>query len=227
MKAKRRHELQENVLAIELGKIAEFLKKRGNHLATGALVIALVLLGIVYISKRTSSKAAQLQARWDRALSGEVKDEQRTQLLTELAEQTDHERIAALASVELGDEYARRRLAAKQPSERSALLERASAWYMRVLANFPQQELAIAKARYGIAKLAETERNFERAAEEYRRIRGLSGMTGHPVAQLAEIGLRRLKMLQEPVRMATTAPATQPSSQPTSRPATRPATPKP
>jgi len=223
MKAKRRHELQENVLAIELGRLAEFLRRRGNHLATAVLVLALVALAVVYFVKRSGARELALQGRWDRAMTGDLaspeKAPQRLQELTQLAEQDDEKRIAALASVALGDEFAERQLLTRQPSERAALASRARGWYLRVLSQFPREELAVAKARYGLAKLAESLGQLDKAAEAYRQIKQMSNMTGQPVLYLAEMGLDHLKALESPVRMATTAPATQPT-QPASRPAT-------
>ena len=222
MKARRRHQLQENLLAIEIGKVADFLKRRGNHLATGVLVIAVLIFGYVFVSRRSHAKQEGLQRRWDRALVGAGKPDERARELSELAEQDDNERIAALAAVELGYEYAGRSLMAEQPSEREALARRASRWFLRAIEDFPEQELATAKARYGLGKLRESTGQFKLAAQEYRRAKEFSALAGHPVVRLAEVSLARLAQLQTPVRMATSAPATQPATQPASRPATAP-----
>jgi hypothetical protein len=230
MKARRRHQLQENLLAIEIGKVADFLKRRGNHLATGVLVIAVLIFGYVFVSRRSHAKQEGLQRRWDRALrpwdralAGAGKPDERTRELTELAEQDDNERIAALAAVELGYEYARRSLMAGQPSEREALARRASRWFLRAIEDFPEQELATAKARFGLGKLRESTGQFKLAAQEYRRAKESSALAGHPVVRLAEVSLARLAQLQTPVRMATTAPATQPASRPATAPSSKPA----
>jgi len=232
MKSTRRHALQENVLAIEIGRIVEFLKKRGNHLATGLLVLALIVFGYVFLTRRAQSRRLELQLQWDRAVAGNPKPEERVSALTALAEQSDDERLAALAGVELGYEFASRALAARTDSEKSALLEKARSWYLVTLEKFPEQTLAVAKAHYGMAKILETVGQFKQAAEYYQRIKNVADLAGYPIAQLAEAGLRQIKSLQTPVNMAATAPATQPTSapapapatQPTTRPATQPAT---
>jgi hypothetical protein len=223
MKSRRRHELQENVLAAEIGKIAEFLKKRGSHLATGVLIAALVLFGYVFISRRSHGKHEGLQRRWDLALSGTLKPDERASTLTDLAEQDDNERIAALAGVELGYHYATQSLAAKAGSERVALAERAGRWYLLTIEKFPKQELAVAKAFYGIGKLRESAGQFKTAAEAYRKAKSFTDLAGQPVTRLAEAALLELQALQAPVRMATTAPATQPTSAPVAEPASAPA----
>ena len=225
MKSTRRHELQENILAIELGKVAEFLKKRGNHLATGLLVVALIVFGYVFITRRSHARQQELQHQWDRALSGQLKPEERISALTTLAEQSDSDRIAALAGVELGYDYALQALAARNDSERKALMEKAGAWYLLTIDKFPKQELAAAKAHYGMGKLREAMRQFKQAAARYRKVKSFTSLAGYPVAQMAEVSLRQLKALQSPVQMAATAPATQPTSAPAPAPASRPAAP--
>jgi len=223
MKARRRHELQENVLALEIGKISEFLKKRGNQLATGALIAAVILFGYVFVSRRSHARQERLQRQWDRALAGNLKADERVNALIELAEQEHGKRIAALAGVELGYHYALQSLAAKRDSERAALAEKAGQWYLLTIEKFPEQKLAAAKAYYGIGKLRESARQFETAAQAYRKAKSFTDLAGQPVTRLAEAALRELKMLQTPVRMASTAPATQPSSRPAGQPASRPA----
>jgi len=219
MKAKRRHELQENVLAGELGKVVEFLKKRGSHIATGALVLALAIFAYVTISGRSEAARLALQSKWDRATTGQAKSEQeQTELLTELAAQTDNLRMAALATVELGFADATRALVAKPGPEREALEESAAKWYGKTIADFPTQVTAVAKAHFGLGKLYESKGQFTQAAEEYQKAKASPEVMGHPVMVRAERSLAQLPMLNSPVRMATTIPATMPATAPTSMP---------
>jgi len=225
MKSTRRHELQENVLAIEIGRIAEFLKKRGNYLATGLLVVALIVFGFVFLGRRAQSKRLDLQHQWDVALTGSLKPEEKTSRLTALAEQRDNERIAALANVELGYEMASRALASNNAAERRELLNQAARWYQLAIGEFPKQDLAVAKAHFGMAKLRETVGDFKAAAAEYQKVNEITSVSGYPVHQLAELALLQLKTLQSPVRMVTTAPATQPTTAPAVGPTSAPAVP--
>jgi len=231
MKSKRRHELQENMLAGELRKAAEFIKQRGGQLATGALIIAVLIFAYVLLSRRSESKAITVQGEWDRAGSAMVKPEERTKLLEDLAAQTGDRRIAALACVELGYDYATRALLAKTPSERTALEESAGKWYQKTIADFPAQTLAVAKAQFGLGKLYESQRKFPEAAEQYRLAKSSPDLVGQPVTIMAESSRQWLKMLESPVVMATTmpasapaSPATAPSSAPTSAPSSAPTT---
>ena len=224
MKSKRRHELQENMLAGELRKAAEFIKQRGGQLATGALIIAVLIFAYVLLSRRSESKALTVQDEWDRAGIATVKPEERTKLLEDLAAQTGDRRIAALACVELGYDYATRALLAKTPSERTALEESAGKWYQKTLAEFPTQTLAVAKAQFGLGKLYESQRKFPEAAEQYRLAKSSPDLVGQPVTIMAESSRQWLKMLESPVVMATTMPATAPASAPATAPASVPAT---
>lgn len=220
MKSKRRHELHENMLAGELRKAWEFIQQRGSQLATGALVIAVLIFAYVYYTSHSESKTLGVQGDWDRALTGQVKSEERTSLLETLAAQTGDRRIAALACVELGYDYAVKALLAKTASERAALDESAGKWYQKTIADFSDQKLALAKAQFGMGKLYESQRKFNEAAEQYRLAKASPELIGQPVAILAEDSLQRIAMLGSPVIMATTMPASAPAT--TSAPAPAP-----
>jgi len=231
MKAKRRHELRENVLAIEIGKVADFLRAHGSWLATGVLVIAVAVLAVVVIRGRMRAKEAAVQTRWDRALAARGSSEfDRNQLvkdLTGLTEQTDNKRIAALAAVELGDEYARRLLSAGEQSERKALLKDAEHWYRWAIATFGGQADAVGKARVGLAALYETTGQFAQAAEQYKAVVEATALDGYGVVELARLEMQRMAEMRQPVWMAAVWPMSQPTTQsatqPTSAAASRPA----
>ena len=68
MKAKRRHELKENVLAHELGLLRGLFKKYGNWIL-GALVAAVVIFLIVrYFSGREQRRLQEAVAHFSEAL---------------------------------------------------------------------------------------------------------------------------------------------------------------
>jgi len=214
MKTKRRHELQENMLLSELRKAWEFLKKHGNRLATAALIIAVLIFAYVFWSRTSESKLLTVQSQWDQAVSAAAagKLDDQAKLLEELTAQTGDRRIAALACAEFGYNYATKAMLAKTPSERTALEESAAKWYLKTVAEFPTQSLAVAKAQFGLGKLYESQRKFNEAAEQYRLARSLPDMVGQPVTILAEGSLKRLKMLEPPVLMASTMPASAPAA---------------
>ncbi len=228
MKSTRRHELQENALAIELSKVVEFLKKRANHIATGVLVVALLIFAYVFIQRRARGAEMRLQRQWDRALNAEMAPEERIGLLTTLAEQEDDERIAALAGVELGYEYSRQALVAPNAGQKAALRQKAGQWFLVTTGKFQDQDIAVAKALLGLARLRASAGNLKQAVEDYRKIQALEGARHTPAAQLAAVALQELKQWQQqgPVRLATTMPSTSPATQPGTRPAaaTAPAT---
>jgi len=229
MKSKRRHELHENMLAGELRKAWEFLKQRGGQLATAALIVAVLIFAYVLYSRHSESNTLGVQGEWDRAVNGTAKPEERAKLLEDLAAQTGDRRIAALSCVELGYDYATKALLAKTGYERTALEESAGKWYQKTIADFPTQNLAVAKAQFGLGKLYESQRKLNEAAEQYRLAKSSPELVGQPVAILAESSLQRLKMLESPVVMATTmptsAPATGPTSAPVAAPTSAPASP--
>lgn len=211
MKAQRRHDLRENLLALEIGKVADFLKKNGSYIATGVLVIAVVIFAIVMLRGRAEAKEAAVRAQWDRVqqakFSPEFDRSQLTKELTDLTEQTTDKRLAALAAVELGDEFSRRILASSDV-DRSELAKKAEYWYRWAISSFPKEYMAVAKAHFGLAMLQETAGQFDQAASELQAVTKLTQLQGYPVSLLARIEMQRLADLKQPVRMATTLPST-------------------
>jgi len=218
MKSQRRHELQENALIAELGRIVQALRKRGNLIAWGVLIAALVAMIAVFAWKKSRQAEIELQAKFDRVMAPDtaLSDEDRLAGLRELAEQDDDEVKAALATVELGDIYARRMVVAgpkADPAQWKRLADKAAGYYREVISRFADQNLPLAKAHLGLAKLAESQQDFETAKAEYQAVLKLTALTGQPVMRRAERGMQQLDMLSSPVRMATTAPSTQPARQ--------------
>jgi len=232
MKTRRRHELKQNVLDAELGRFVSFFKRHGSRIMWAALIASLLVLGSVYAYRQyrlrrqrpqTQYDALKLRATDPKAAPGELLDG-----FTALTEQDGNERIAALACVEVGDIYAARALlgGSKLPSaERESLSRLADEYYRRAVDKFPAERLAVARAHFGLAKLAESRRDWDAARAEYETIGRMRDVAGYAVAQLAEQALSDIDNLTEPVKLATTRPATQPatSTAPATEPTTKPA----
>jgi len=209
MKAKRRHKLQENDLASELVKIWEFLKLHGNKIATGALVVAVLILIYVLLFNRGAEISA-LQRDWNNLMDGRIaKGDDVVSALQRLAGQSEDGQIAALARVELGYVYATRALVAGKGTQGDELSGLAKQQYNSVIKDFEKtQPLAVAKAYYGLANLAESAGDFAEAERNYTLAQNVPGMAAYPVAVLAKLGIQNLKELREPVNMVTTMPST-------------------
>ncbi len=221
MKAKRRHDLQENALGAEIVDIIEFFKKRGGTiLAVLLIVVVACALGYYMVSSRTET-AAKLQRRLDRAMTDpSLGVEARERELKDLSG-TDDKRIAAVASVELGDHYSRVLLfgdTSADPGERRQLVDSAGAAYKSVIENDQSPTEALAKARVGLGKLSETLGDLSGARSLYEAVINTPGIEGHAAYGKAVRALEALDSLGEPVRLAASAPAID-----TPKPATPPA----
>ena len=64
MKAKRRHELQHNVLDAELGKTIDFLKVHGPKVLWGAIIVLAVVMGIYWLIASRSRKVDQIEGQY-------------------------------------------------------------------------------------------------------------------------------------------------------------------
>jgi tetratricopeptide (TPR) repeat protein len=159
-------------------------------------------------------------------MSPNVTPEDKVSLLEGVGQQTDNKLLASEALIALGNEYARRAVVMDRmsdPARWQELMDTASSYYEKAMAQHPDRPLAQAESRLGLASLAEDMGDLDAAKEHYEAVLALKGLDGYPVVKQAEDGLGNLDWLAEPVRMASTAPA-EPETQPASQPATAPAT---
>jgi len=225
MKAKRRHELHENVLSAELVQIVEFLKKRGAAIAVALLIAALVGLVIAWAYGKSAEKRQKLQSQLDRiAIDRTLTPGERIAILEGLGAQDDDKRIAADALVALGNEFFARMIiggASRDAAEWQELSDRAVIYYRRVINGYPDQKPAVLEAHLGLGKLAETRGDFKAARSAYKTALEMTELSGYPGMRRAQESLDQLDELARPVLMASTRPAgatTQPDSAPVPSP---------
>jgi len=225
MKAQRRHDLRQNVLDAELGKLVGFFRRRGTYILWGVVGAALVLMVAWYAHGQSVKNTASIQSQYDEMVMLQTSpgsEDQVVKGLTELSEQTKIPWIAADACVRLGDVYARAALASSSQSDSIELVNRAVASYRKAIDGFPRDKTAAARGHLGLGQLAESLRNFQEARSQYAAVAERKDLAGYPVAALAEGKLRNLAALEKPVDMATTLPS-QPATAPASQPASAPA----
>ena len=229
MKAKRRHELQQNVLDAELGKAMGFFKRHGTPITWGAFILGLVVMVVGYVYRRSSQKDAARRQEYRSLVlypSPEMVPQEQVRRLEALANQTDDEAIAAEACLKLADGFALRAGIILDIPARAQTFERADAYYRRALQRFGEDDLTAARAHIGLAKLAETRGQLDVAQAEYQAVGKMESLAGQPLLAMANAGLQTLETLREPVPMVDTLPSTTaPATQPTTQPATAPATP--
>jgi tetratricopeptide (TPR) repeat protein len=224
MKAKRRHELHENVLSAELVQIIEFAKKRGAAIVVGLLILALVGLVVAWAYGKAREKRENLQLQLERtATDATLTPTERITILEGLAGQDDDKRIAAGAFIALGNEFFSRMIVAgpRDATEWRVLYDRAASDYRSVINSYPDQKPSVLEAHLGLGKLAETLGDFDAARSEYQTALRMTELSGHPAIRRVQDSLDQLEDLARPILMAstrpaglTTAPATQPSTAP-------------
>ena len=218
MKARRRHELQQNVLSAELGKLAEFFRKHGTYVVWGAAIAAFVLLVATYTISKSRERRRSIHARYNRAMTDQtIKLEDRLKDLEALSEQDTDTDIAALACVAVGDHSAARLATANAlttDADRKRLLDQAEAYYRKAIARFADRPVIVGRAHMGLAFMAENRRDFDAAEAEYRAVLAMPDLQGGSLADAAARGLETLDDLRTPVVMATTAPAPRKKEEP-------------
>lgn len=219
MKSQRRHELQHNTLDAELAATITFFRNHWSKLLLAAAVLAVAIMAIVTYTSRRSGQLADFETRY-----ADLKDdityrrkdtEEMIGRLRPLTEQTRVPRIAALACVDIGNLHA----AAMKVADDDHF-KQASKHYDRVITDFSDQNAAVAKAHFGLARLAESAGNFDAARKHYDAIKNIPGQ---PVSDIAQAGGASLKdLLTKKVHLATTRPASPDLPEPATAPADSP-----
>lgn len=234
MKTRRRHELKENVLAHELGKIKDFFNRYGNWI-TGAVVAALIVFLIVWHYRARSARELAEQRNNYETFRREIYEPEKRDSaeagLIELAENARDPFISALACVDVADFCSSRYADALRRSDAAQTQQyrrKAEKYYRLVIQKHPDRNPFVARAHFGLGMLAENQADWTTARSEYEQVRRLVN-SAYPVAIEAQLRLNRLDGWSKPVRFATTEPATAPATTApaTTEPATAPATTEP
>lgn len=222
MKAGRRHELHQNELAQWLGRVADWSKKHVNHITAIVLGLAVVFVAWMWISKHLSSRQDEVFHNYTESWMVES-PEDRIKLLEKVADQDRNKFLAALANIELGDQYARNlTLAGKVDSgQNKDSLGKATAYYKTVVDKYGDQKPMVAMAYVGLGELAEDAAKWDEAKALYEKAQS-TAPDGYPVLYRAKVALIRLEQVRAPLAMATTMPVSQPA---TTAPASGPALP--
>jgi tetratricopeptide (TPR) repeat protein len=234
MKSERRHELQENILSHGLAQTVDFCRRNANALSWGALGVAVLVLLAALWYRYSSGQNEKLQYEFSTLVlmpQQEMKPEERLDKLKDLAKRDSNEQRLAAVTYEIGREYAFRALVAPE-IDRKALSDQASSYFTQVIQKYAKENLLVAKAHLGLAKLAETQGDFNTAQAQYQAVLNMASVSDYPVAVLAKEAREAMEQFRQPIVFATTAPSTQPTttsapasaSAPASGPATSAAT---
>ena len=217
MKSDRRHELAHNILDTSLARTVAFVKQYLNLALWALVILAVVAMVFVYARNRSRQHQAELQQQLDLVTirGGQYTLEERLDILRPLADQNSNTYVAAMAGVQIGDLLFTQTVLqdpSKPPAELKSLAQQAQGQYQRVIDQFADLKVAVALARVGLGKLAVEQGDFGAAKAQFDAALQMEGLAGQPVRDEAKSLLEELPRLQQPVRMATTLPATtQPS----------------
>ncbi|HEY7115544.1 MAG TPA: hypothetical protein VH475_03100 [Tepidisphaeraceae bacterium] len=258
MKSEHRHELKTNDLAKSLITFQDYAKEYGGRVALGLAIVILAIVLITQRISRARSDAQRYQDNLafarsviDRlnhvqvGFSGQVSvqpgdADPARRILQEIREKASDKHTLADALLAQGDlEWALANYpdlaAATQPApklekDRGDLLKDAKAAYQRVLEQYPDQPIPVAGAHFGLAAVAENERQWDDARKHYDAIKNAAGASQYK--NWAEFKLKRLDEIRQPVLVGQVAekfeipapPSTGPTTQLSTRPAAHPST---
>lgn len=226
MKAKRRRELKENILAHELAQLRQFLSKYGSWIALAIVAVAVVL--VVVWRLRAQEKVTFAREKQELELLRTHPDMPRKDRLDgfrRLAESAESPLVAASSAIHAANMYSRDAGRASDPDGPDARQARdnAARYYRMALERAAEPELTLtaASAHYGLGILAENQGDKAAARNHYEQALALGGkdhLAGEQLQRLDEwFAARRF-----PATRPATAPATA-SAPVASGPASRPA----
>jgi len=238
MKPEEPQEEQEKDLPGWAYKIPFFLSKYGTHLLFAVAIVLLAYNLKVWYENR---QATQLNNAWSElADSGSSQASDPPARLNDLISRYDIKPVQAFAYVALGDFYADTILVGNPPEgvrgvkvTREVAQQEAQTAYNKVISDYADQPLAVARARLGLGKIYEDLGQWDKAREIYQAIAAQTSGTNADFAQLAKARLDHLDQWKIPIVVGAptrvdTAPApTTTTAAPTIGPiitaATRPA----
>ena len=92
-------------------------------------------------------------------------------------------------------------------AEKTRFHDQAKTYYQRALQRFGDRATVVGRAHIGLARLAESMRDFATARSEYEAVRSRKDLAATDAGILADKALADLERVSRPVQMATTAPA--------------------
>jgi hypothetical protein len=223
VKATRRHDLHENLLAARLKDAWLYTQQNLNWVVGGALAVLVVA---VLIWWGINQRAATRNGQWQRyfGLSVAVQAQSRLvgqdsqsaplrnrQQLRDLAAETSQRPLAAWANVQIGDsayEELTRRRADLDANGVEVLTRETRQAYDKVVATYADVPPAAGQARFGLGKLAESSGEATAAKEQYEAIVKMpEGQIDALTAFRARGRLAELAKWATPVVFPSSAPA--------------------
>jgi hypothetical protein len=216
MKAEHRHELKTNDLAKSLITFQDYVKQYGGRVALG---IAIVILAIVLVMQRNTRARAQATQYRDQLATARTivttlaylrspETDRVPGMLRDVRENTSEKVLQAEALAILGDynwalahyvdPFATSRPTTRPGDKsRDEYLREAKNAYQQVLSEYPGEMLSAATARFGLAAIAEEERNLDAAKTQYDAIK--NGSAPKEFKDQADVGLKRLDQIRQPI----------------------------
>jgi len=199
MKSQRRHDLQQNTLSMKLGKGLSFLRVHSTIILWCLLGVAIVVLGATWVVKNARANEHLVQSQYARLAQTPPGGLERVEDLKAIVDQ-NHQPYSALAAAEIGNDFTSRLIAnwnTLLAEERQEYRNSANQWFEKVLMEYPTQDQAVAKARLGLARIAESWGEYDRAEELYQQVMQMDTLAGHSVMLLARQGLSTLPELKK------------------------------
>lgn len=214
MKQARRKELKTNELSIYLHQVQEAIARYSSYIIGGVVAVVLVLVIGLYVQhNRHETQAANWRTYRElmKSTAEQPKPEDLTRTRSLVDETAGDPNLGPLA-VELHADTAYQRAMSLSPlnsvPERKQMLETARDGYQKILDQFGSRADLAARARLGLAAVAETlymdgNGDWKAAEDQYRKLEEGKGV----FAQIARERRETLAQRTEKLRIVATRPA--------------------
>jgi hypothetical protein len=172
VKSKRRHDLKENELAKDIGRVGQFFRKHLNTILVATLgLVIVVALVIMLVNRRSARKQDEWRAygnlvsQTDLTNIGDTRDG-----FESLAADTGQEALAGWANFELGTTIhtqLRTEYYKLDEAGRKKLVDQADEAFRKALSSADDFPTQAAAARVGLGLLAQTDGRFNEASENF------------------------------------------------------------
>lgn len=218
MKAQRRHDLQTNTLAEQMGEIVEYVQSKSQAIIV-AVMAAVVILGVAWYWQHSAQtrRAEGWQTMLLLLSTSKQQDPKVLERMEQVAGSYSDARLKAMAYAQLGNRLVDEAAAADKPEIAKSCIEKADAAFQAVLSQTPDQVVPAAIARLGLATIAADKGDFAAAKGYYEAVGNDDRLAGMPFPAQASAGLTSLEAARKLPALAPTsqpAEAALPASQP-------------
>jgi hypothetical protein len=218
MKAQRRHELQTNTLAEQMGEFIEYVQSKSQAILVALMAVVVIVVVAWYWQHSAQARRAE---GWQTMLvllsTSKQQDPQVLEKMEQVAGSYSDARLKAMAYAQIGNRMVDEAAVTEKAEAARSYVEKASAAFQAVLTQTPDQVVPAAIARLGLATIAADKGDYAAAQGYYEAVGKDDRLAGTPFPAQASAALTALEAARKLPALAPTTQSVEaavPASQP-------------